>query len=212
MSHRLTGRVIRFSKSAGTSAGRPEKRFYIISSFERPGDFSAFWSSLVPDALGQRHCPVGTVVTFIATDRNARRAFHLGGKDASKPNRTRLNAVDVKKVHSSLDEIDLSTWREIGIVESMSGRLGVLIRANGIDLIDFRPTSLGPDLQYSVKKGDRLEFSVVRQEVITDTGDTIIHIYATNLCLAPSKEARELFYAPGSIEEYFLKASQQSLE
>lgn len=204
MPHRLTGTVVRVG-SAATSAGRPEKRFYIISSFETPGEFSAFWSNLVPDALGQRHCPAGTIVTFIATDRNARKTFHLGGKDVPKPDHTRLNAIDVRKVHSRLDEIDLATWREIGTVKSVNARLGVLTRANGIDLIDFRPASLGPDLRYTVKEGDRLEFSVVRKEVVTDTGDSQIQVYATNLCIAPS-------YAPGSIEDFFLKSSEQPLE
>jgi hypothetical protein len=152
----------------------------------------------VPDAVGQRHCPLGTVVSFIVKERSARNPFH-----------TRLGAIDVRKVRSRLDENYLVTRREIGTVKSVNARLGVLTRANRIDLIDFRPASLGPDLRYTVKAGDRLEFSVVRKEVVTDTGDINIQVYATNLCIAPSEEVRELAYVPGSIEEYFLKVSEQ---
>jgi hypothetical protein len=204
MPDRLIGKVVRVGKSTGTSAGRPEKHFYIISSRTNNSsvEFLAFWSNIVPDVIGQRHLSVGTLVSFLAKENNS---------NAHKSNHTKLNAIDVRSIDPSLDEIDLSTWREIGIVRSVGTHLGVLVRANGVDLVDFRPSSIDSEIRHAVKVGDSLEFSVVRKELVTDTGDTNIQIYATNICMAPSNEARELFYAPGSIEEYFLN-SEQPLE
>jgi hypothetical protein len=205
MPDRLIGKVVRVGKSASTSAGRPEKHFYIISSRTNKSsvEFLAFWSNVTPDRIGRRHLPVGTLVSFLVKERDS---------DAPKSNHTRPEALDVRSIDLSLDEIDPARWREIGIVKNVDARLGVITRANRIDLIDFRPAFLGPDLRRTVKSGDRLEFSVVRKELVTDTGDTNIQIYTTNLCLAPSNEARKLFYAAGSIEEYFLKSLELPLE